>query len=280
MQTAQQQADKIKKFTKLHENGCFIMPNPWDAGSAKALAQMGFQALASTSAGLCWSLGCSDGQASLEQCLEHLTQLAKATDLPINADFESGFAANAEGVYINVQKAIATGIAGISIEDSSGNSAAPLRSLTESLERLAAARQAIDASASKVLLTARAEHFFVGVPDFDDCLKRLQAYAKAGADCLYAPGIRSREQIIAVVEAVAPKPVNLLIGWDTDLSLTELQELGVRRISVGGALARSAWNGFLQSARQIAEQGKFTLLNQGANASELNQMFSPNPSDN
>lgn len=269
---------KIQKnrneFHALHQNGCFVMPNPWDQGSARALEQMGFKALASTSAGLCWSRGHADGHLDLEQTLEHLQQLASFTSLPVNADFESGFADSPEGVYRNVLRATETGVAGLSIEDSTGNPNAPLRSLEESLERLHAAREAIDASGSKVLLTGRAEHFFVGVPDMDDCLLRLQAYAKAGADCLYAPGIRTREQITAVIEAVAPKPVNVLIGWDSDLTVTELEKLGVRRISVGGALARTAWNGFLQAAQQIAEQGRFDALGQGTPAKELNERFS------
>lgn len=261
--------EKRNAFHALHQSGCFVMPNPWDQGSARALEQMGFKALASTSAGLCWSRGHADGHLGLEQTLEHLQQLAAFTSLPVNADFESGFADNAEGVYRNVLRATETGVAGLSIEDSTGNPDAPLRPLEESLKRLQAAREAIDASGSKVLLTGRAEHFFVGMPDLDDCLHGLQAYAKAGADCLYAPGIRTREQITAVIGAVAPKPVNVLIGWDSDLSVAELESLGVRRISVGGA----AWNGFLQAARQIAEQGRFDALGQGTPAKELNERF-------
>lgn len=266
--------EKRNAFYALHQSGCFVMPNPWDRGSARVLEQMGFKALASTSAGLCWSHGRADGQLGLEQTLEHLQQLTDFTSLPVNADFESGFANSAEGVYQNVSRAIGTGVAGLSIEDSSGNPNAPLRSLEESLERLHAAREAIDASGSKVLLTGRAEHFFVGVPDMEGCLLRLQAYAQAGADCLYAPGIRTREQIIAVVEAVAPKPVNVLIGWDSDLCVAELTELGVRRISVGGALARTAWYGFMQAALQIAEQGRFHALGESTSAKELNERFS------
>lgn len=261
------------EFRTLHQTGCFVMPNPWDPGSAKLLAQMGFKALASTSAGHAWSLGYADGQLGLESTLEHLRQLSNISELPVNADFESGFANTAEDVYKNVGLALQTGVAGLSIEDSTGHPEASLRSLEESLERLYAAREAIDASGSDIVLTGRAEHFFVGQPDLDDCLLRLQAYAKAGADCLYAPGIRTREQIVAVVAAVAPKPVNVLIGWDSDLCVAELAQLGVRRISVGGALARTAWHGFLQAARQIAEQGQFTGLAQGTPASELNGRF-------
>lgn len=267
---------KRAQFRALHQSGCFVMPNPWDAGSAKVLAQMGFKALASTSAGYAWSQGYADGQLGLTPTLEHLRQLARISELPINADFESGFADTADDVYKHVGLAIQTGVAGLSIEDSTGHPEKPLRSLEESLERLCAAREAIEAAGSDVVLTGRAEHFFVGQPDLDDCLLRLQAYAKAGADCLYAPGIRTREQISAVVAAVAPKPVNVLIGWDSDLSVTELEQLGVRRISVGGALARTAWYGFLQAAQQIAEQGRFGGLAHSTPASELNGRLSSN----
>lgn len=265
--------EKRRQFHALHQSGCFVMPNPWDLGSARVLADLGFKALASTSAGLCWSQGRADGHLGLEETLSHLKVMASHCPLPFNADFESGFADRPEGVYSNVQRAVDTGVAGLSIEDSTGNPAAPLRSLNESLERLQAAREAIDAGNSQVLLTARAEHFFVGVEDMDDCLLRLQAYAQAGADCLYAPGIRSREQISAVIAAVAPKPVNVLIGWDSDLTVTELADLGVRRISVGGALARTAWHGFLQAARQIADAGRFDGLGQSTPAAVLNNSF-------
>lgn len=265
--------NKIKTFTDLHQAGCFVMPNPWDLGSAKALEKMGFKALASTSAGLAWAKGRADGQITLEETLDHLADLASFSSLPINADFESGFAANPEEVYQNVTLATQTGIAGLSIEDSTGNPKQPLRSLDEAVERLIAAREAIDASATGVLLTARAENFFVGVPDLDDCLKRLAAYVEVGADCLYAPGIRSREQIHAVLEVCAPKPVNLLIGWPTDLTVKELAELGIRRISVGGALARTAWQGFLTAAEQLAQQGNFAGLAAGTPTKELNDLL-------
>lgn len=265
--------EKRTRFHDLHQSGCFVMPNPWDLGSARMLADMGFKALASTSAGLCWNQGHADGQLGLEATLAHLQNTANHCPLPFNADFESGFADTPEGVYRNVRRAVDTGVAGLSIEDSTGNPDAPLRSLSESLERLQAAREAIGTETPRVLLTARAEHFFVGVQDLDDCLLRLQAYAQSGADCLYAPGIRTREQISAVIAAVTPKPVNVLIGWDSDLTVTDLAELGVRRISVGGALARTAWNGFLQAARQIAEEGSFDGLAHGVPASLLNEGF-------
>lgn len=266
-------ADKRKTFHALHAEGCFVMPNPWDPGSARALAQLGFKALASTSAGLCWSQARADGELDLEQTLAHLHQLVACSELPINADFESGFALTLDDLYTNVQRAVETGVAGLSIEDSTGNPDAPLRPLDEAVERLRAARAAIDDSGSGVLLTGRAENFFVGRPDLDDCLQRLQAYAAAGADCLYAPGIRTSEQIRAVLDAVAPKPVNVLIGWDSELSVADLARLGVRRISIGGALARTAWHGFLQAARQIAEQGSFAGLAAGTPAAELNALF-------
>lgn len=264
---------KRDRFHQLHTTGCFVMPNPWDAGSAAMLAQMGFPALASTSAGYAWSQAKADGQLGLQATLTHLQELAACTELPLNADFESGFADDCETLYHNVQLAIATGVAGLSIEDSTGNPDDPLRPLDKAVERLAAARAAIDDSGSRVLLTGRAENFFVGRPDLDDCLERLQAYAAAGADCLYAPGIRTVEEIRAVVAAVAPKPVNVLIGWDSELSVEELAKLGVRRISVGGALARAAWHGFLQAARQIAEQGSFSGLAASTPAAELNAGF-------
>lgn len=265
--------EKRKIFHALHADGCFVMPNPWDPGSAHALAQLGFKALASTSAGLCWSQAKPDGGLDMEQTLAHLRQLVACSKLPINADFESGFALTPDELHANVQRAVATGVAGLSIEDSTGNPDAPLRPLDEAVERLQAARAAIDDSGSGVLLTGRAENFFVGRPDLDDCLQRLQAYAAAGADCLYAPGIRTSEQIRAVLDAVAPKPVNVLIGWDSELSVADLARLGVRRISIGGALARTAWHGFLQAARQIAEQGSFAGLAAGTPAAELNALF-------
>lgn len=265
--------EKRKIFHALHAEGCFVMPNPWDPGSAHALAQLGFKALASTSAGLCWSQAKPDGGLDLEQTLAHLRQLVACSELPINADFESGFALTLDELHANVQRAVATGVAGLSIEDSTGNPDDPLRPLDEAVERLQAARAAIDDSGSGILLTGRAENFFVGRPDLDDCLQRLQAYAAAGADCLYAPGIRTSEQIRAVLDAVAPKPVNVLIGWDSELSVADLARLGVRRISIGGALARTAWHGFLQAARQIAEQGSFAGLAAGTPAAELNALF-------
>ena len=267
-------ADRRARFRALHERGCFVLPNPWDAGSAKLLARMGFKALATTSAGYAWSQGLPDGEVvTREMVLEHLRVIVAATDLPVNADFESGYAADPEGVAQSVRMAIDTGVAGISIEDSSGNAGDPVRRVDDAVARLRAARAAIDASRSGVVLIGRAENFFLGRPDLEDTIARLKAYSEAGADCLYAPGIRTREQIAAVVKAVAPKPVNLLIGWDSELTVQEAESLGVRRISVGGALARAAWGGFLRAARRIAEDGRFDGFAGMAPGKELNDAF-------
>jgi 2-methylisocitrate lyase-like PEP mutase family enzyme len=266
-------AEKRAAFRRLHAQGCFVLPNPWDVGSARMLQGLGFEALASTSSGHAWSQGRADGEVSRATVLAHLRTLVGATDLPVNADFESGFAANAEGVAESVRMAIDTGVAGISIEDSTGDANRPLRDVNEAVARLRAARAAIDDSGSDVLLIGRAENFFVGRPDIDDTLARLRAYAAAGADCLYAPGIRTREQIAAVVAAVAPKPVNLLIGWASEFTLHDVAAMRVRRISVGGALARTAWGGFLRAARGIAEDGRFDGFAEATPGQELNAFF-------
>jgi 2-methylisocitrate lyase-like PEP mutase family enzyme len=266
-------ADKRATFRKLHEKGCFVLPNPWDIGSAKALQQMGFKAIASTSAGFAWSIGKSDNRVTLDDVCDHLISLCGAVDLPVNADFEGGFADEAEKVGVNVARAAKTGVAGLSIEDSTRDPAKPLYERAHAIERIEAARAAIDADKSGVLLTGRCEAFLVGLSDLDLVLDRLVAYADAGADCLYAPGIKTREQIAAVVKAVAPKPVNLLIGA-SGLSVAEAADLGVRRISVGGSLARVAWAGFMRAAREMAEQGTFAELGNGYSGGELNKMFS------
>lgn len=264
-------------FHALHEQGCFILPNPWDAGSARFLESLGFKALATTSSGMAWSQGRRDGAATLESVLAHLRAMVAATGLPLNADFENGYAPDAEGVARNVRLAVETGVAGLSIEDSTGNPDDPLFPIEVAVERLRAARSAIDAAGTGTLLVGRAENFFAGRPDLDDAIARLQAYAEAGADCLYAPGIRSREQIAAVVAAVAPKPVNLLVGSVSELSLQDIAALGVRRISVGGALARSAWGGFMQAAQALA-QGRFdTAFAHAAAGDTLNALFAPRP---
>jgi 2-methylisocitrate lyase-like PEP mutase family enzyme len=266
-------ADKRATFRKLHERGCFIIPNPFDVGSARALEHLGFKALASTSAGFAWSIGKSDNRITLEDALKHLTELSAAVDLPVNADFEGGFAHEADKVGANVARAVKTGVAGLSIEDSTGDAKNPLYEHDLAVARIRAARAAIDADKSNVLLTGRCEAFLVGRPDLDLVIDRLKAYSDAGADCLYAPGIKTREQISAVVKAVHPKPVNLLNGF-LELSLGDAEALGVRRISVGGSLARSAWAGFMRSAREMAEKGTFAELAHGHPGGELNKMFS------
>lgn len=266
-------AARRQAFRALHAEGCFIIPNPWDVGSARYLEGLGFKALASTSSGYAWSQGKPDGGASREEVLAHLRDLVAATGLPVNADFESGFAADAQGVHESVRLAVETGVAGISIEDASGDPSQPIRSLDEALSRLRAARRAIDEAGGEVMLVGRAENFLHGRDDLPDTLARLKAYADAGADCLYAPGIRTPEQISAVVAAVAPKPVNLLVGSTSPMSLQQIAALGVRRVSVGGALARSAWGGFIQAARTLAEQGRFDGFAQAASGQALNDFF-------
>ena len=265
-------AEKRARFRQLHEKGCFVLPNPWDVGSARALQAMGYKAVASTSAGFAWTIGKADNHVTLDDVLEHLTALCGAVDLPVNADFEGGFAHEPQKVAINVARAVATGIAGLSIEDSTGDKANPLYERALAIERIKAARAAIDADNSGALLVGRCEGFLVGQGDLAMVIDRLNAYAEAGADCLYAPGIKSKEQIAAVVKAVHPKPVNLLIG-SPGLTVAEVADLGVRRISVGGSLARAAWGGFMRAAQEIADKGSFTELGSGFPGGELNKMF-------
>ena len=262
-------------FRALHESGCFVIPNPWDVGSARMLEGMGFKALATTSSGFAWSVGCADNHVSRAQVLEHLREIVDATGLPVNADFESGFGATPQEVAESVRMAIDTGVAGLSIEDSTGDAEHPLRELDDAIARIKAARAAIDGRGGDTLLVGRAENFIVGRPDLDDTIARLRAYAAAGADCLYAPGIRTREEIGAVAAAVAPKPVNLLLGWATDLTVEDVAALGIRRISVGGAMARAAWGGFLRAAKSIAEHGRFDGFADAAPGAELNEFFAP-----
>lgn len=250
-------AEKRRRFHELHRSGCFVIPNPWDLGSARYLQALGFKALATTSSGFAWSQGRPDGGVPLGAVLAHLRAMVDATDLPVNADFQGGFAQDHQGVAANVHLAVETGVAGLSIEDSTGDAAKPLYDLEDAVARVRAARRAIDRAGGDTLLVGRAECFLVGRPDIDETLARLEAYASAGADCLYAPGIRSPEHIRRVVESVAPKPVNLLVGYASPLSVTEIAALGVRRISVGGALARAAWGGFARAAKLLAEQGRF-----------------------
>ena len=244
-------------FRQLHESGCFVMPNPWDVGSARMLEHLGFKALATTSAGFAWSIGKPDNRITLDDALTHFRAIVASVNVPINADFEGGFAVQPREVEANVGRAVDTGVAGLSIEDSTGDAANPLFELDLAVERIRAARNAIDRNGSGALLTGRSEGFVAGRPDIAETIRRLRAYADAGADCLYAPGIRTEADIRAVVSAVAPKPVNVLVSSDFTTVAT-LSELGVRRISVGGALARSAWNGFVDAATEIAERGTFT----------------------
>lgn len=266
-------ADKRRTFQRLHESGCFVIPNPWDAGSARFLQSLGFKAIASTSAGFAWSKARPDNGVTRDMVIAHLHELVEAVDVPVNADFESGFAADAAGVEQSVRCAIEAGVAGLSIEDSTGDAARPLLERDVAVERLRAARRAIDRAGGDTLLVGRSEGFIAGRPDLDESIARLQAYADAGADCLYAPGLRTREQIAAVVAAVAPRPVNVLIGWPDEMTVPDIAALGVRRISVGGALARCAWGGFMQAARQLADTGSFAGLAQAANGAELNALF-------
>ena len=268
-------AQKRKDFFKLHESGCFVLPNPWDTGSARLLASLGYKALASTSAGFAWSAGRGDYGLKLEELLDHLTQLSAATDLPVNADFESGFADDPAGVAENVRKAAATGIAGLSVENRTSDPKNPLYEFSLSVERIRAARAALDDDESGVFLVARCEGFLTGEADLNMTIKRLTAFAEAGADCLYAPGIRTPEQISAVVKAVAPKPVNVLVGGASPLTLAQLASLGVRRVSVGGALARAAWGGFMRAAEELANDGTFGGFAGAASGQKLNALFAP-----
>jgi 2-methylisocitrate lyase-like PEP mutase family enzyme len=272
-------ADKRRTFRALHREGCFVIPNPWDVGSARYLQRAGFKALASTSSGAAWSMGYPDGGVPLDVMLEHLRTLAEASDVPLNADFLSGFAVAPEGVAANVRLCIATGVAGLSIEDATGDAAAPLFDFDLAVERVRAARAAVDSAAvdstgGDVLLVARSEVFFTSHADpLKEAIRRLVAFAEAGADCLYAPGAASREAISAIVKAVAPKPVNVLARRLGPLSVADLAALGVRRISVGGAMARMAWAGLRRSASEIMEQGRFDAFADAAPGDQLDALF-------
>ncbi len=261
-------AERIAEFHRLHSDGCFVMPNPWDAGSARALEQLGFKALATTSAGLAWTRGCADTGVSRDQVLGHLRLIAGAVTVPVNADFEGGYAVAPADVAANVSMAVDTGIAGLSIEDASGEQAKPLLDFELAVQRVAAARAAIDQSGTNVILTARSEGFVCGRPDIDETVRRLVAYAEAGADCLYAPRITEPEHVSAIVAAVSPKPVNLLINAPF-ITVAEAAQLGVRRISVGGTLARTAWDGFLKAAGEIATAGTFSRFEHLPNVDAL-----------
>ena len=264
--------DRRRTFRELHASGCFVIPNPWDVGSARYLASLGFKALATTSSGFAWSIGRQDNHVTLEEALAHMRAIAGGVDVPVNADFEGGFAVDPDGVAANVGRAAETGIAGLSIEDSTSDADDPLFGFDLAVERIRAARRALDASGTGILLTGRSEGFIVGRPDLGETVRRLVAYADAGADCLYAPGLRAMGDIRAVVQAVAPKPVNVLVGSDFT-TVAELADAGVRRISVGGALARTAWAGFIRAATEIADQGTFGGLATGAPSAEIERAF-------
>ncbi len=266
-------AHKRERFRQLHESGCFAIPNPWDIGSARYLQHLGFKALATTSAGFAFSRGLPDNAVRRDMMLAHIRELVEATDLPVNADFENGFAHHPKSVAENVRLCVETGVAGLSIEDSTGVMEAPLYPLEHAVARIMAARSAINACGADVVLVARAECFLVGSPDLDEVIRRLAAYAEAGADCLYAPGLGRREEVSAVVQAVAPKPVNVLLSSSMGLELADLAALGVRRVSVGGALARAAWGGFMRAARELAQQGRVDTLAEAAPHGELHQFF-------
>jgi len=275
------QSSAIKEFRALHESGCFVLPNPWDAGSAIYLEHLGFKALATTSAGFAFSKGLPDGPSavSLDLMLEHFREIAAATSLPVNADFQNGYADEPDGVAANVKLCIATGVAGLSIEDSTRKNDTPLYDFDLAIERIEAARTAIDAATlgaqASCLLTARCEAWLVSDPKpFPTSMGRLAAFAEAGADCLYAPGVSKVDEIAAIVKAVAPKPVNVLVSTNNcDLTVSQLADLGVRRISVGGALARVAWGAFIDATKEIQKSGSFTAFADAAPHGELNDLF-------
>lgn len=267
-------AEKRRLFRQLHGSGCFVIPNPWDAGTARYLQHLGFKALATTSSGAAFSMGLPDTDWALtrDPMLAHIHMIVQASDLPVNADFESGYADGPDELAENVRLCVETGVAGLSIEDSTGDPSRPLYPFDLAVARIRAARAAIDRAGGDVLFVGRTEGFIAGVPDLDEAIRRLTAYSAAGADCLYAPGIRTREQIAAVVDAAAPKPVNLLLGGPIGLTVKDAADLGVRRISVGGALSRAAWGGFIRAARGLAE-GTFEGFADAASGAELNRLF-------
>jgi len=269
------QSSAAAKFRALHESGCFVLPNPWDIGTAIYLEHLGFEALATTSAGFAFSRGKRDGDVPRDEMLGHICEIVEATSLPVNADFLAGYADEPEGVAANVRLCVATGVAGLSIEDNTGRTDKPLYEKKLAIDRIRAARATIDTSGSGVVLTGRCEAWLVHDPDpFHTVLDRLAAYAEAGADCLYAPGVQKPNEIAQIVKTVAPKPINVLIsGFNHQLSLSQLTDLGVRRISVGSGLALAAWGTFLRAAKDIKANGAFNLLADGAASVDLNKLF-------
>lgn len=267
-------AEKRRVFRRLHESGCFVIPNPWDIGTARYLQHLEFKALATTSSGAAFSMGLPDEDWALtrDPMLAHIRMIVEASDLPVNADFESGYADDPHPLADNVRRCMDTGVAGLSIEDSTGDAARPLYPFDLAVARIRATRDAIDRAGGDVLLVGRTEGFIRGAPDLEEAIRRVKAYAAAGADCLYAPGIHTREQIGAVVDAVAPKPVNVLIGGSMGLTVRDAADLGVRRISVGGGLARAAWGGFIRAARGLAA-GTFDGFADAVSGAELNRFF-------
>ena len=266
-------ADKRRAFRKLHETGCFVIPNPWDIGSTRYLQQLGFKALATTSAGFAFTRALPDGGVPRDMVLAHIREIVEATDLPVNADFEAGYAHDPAGVAESVRLCGETGVGGLSVEDATGDAGEPLYDLETAVERIRSARAAIDKAGGDVLLVGRCECFLVGKPDIVETVARLKAYSNAGADCLYAPGIRTREEVAAVVEAAGPKPVNVIRSSAAGLSVAELAALGVRRISVGSAFARAAWGAFMKAAQEIMTDGRFDALAGATPNAELNKLF-------
>jgi len=269
--------ERRKVFAELHASGCFVIPNPWDIGTARYLSHLGFKALATTSAGFQFTRGVPDsvGGSSRDSALAHIAEIVGATDLPVTADFQAGYARDPEGIAANVALCVDTGVAGLSIEDATGDPQEPLYDLSLAAQRIKAARAAIDTKGAAVILTARAESYLVGHPrPLEDAIRRLAAYAEAGADVLFAPGPTRREDLLAIVRAVAPKPVNVIVMGNIGLSVSDLAELGVRRISVGSALARAAWGGLIRAAERIAVSGSFEGLEGAASFTELNRLFS------
>lgn len=263
--------EKRKTFRKLHERGCFAIPNPWDLGSAKYLHHLGFKAVATTSAGFAFSRGVPDGSVTRDDMLAHIRELVEATELPVNADFENGYADDPNWCAENARLCAETGVAGLSIEDAADRKESPIYDINLAVERVHAVREALHGT--NVLLVGRAEGFLVGRENLDQVIRRLVAYSDAGAECLYAPGFKERDQIKAIVECVAPKPVNILIGGPIGLTMRDAESLGARRVSVGGAFARAAWSGFMRAAQELIEQGSFEELKHAAPYAELQNLF-------